>query len=89
MGVHYPTDVVGGFALGTAVVLLLAPLAQLLLTPVVAAVARSPRLGLLVHSRKALTVVAAAPGAVERPGPRNATSRRERPATCLRDGVAR
>ncbi|MFE9558623.1 phosphatase PAP2 family protein [Streptomyces sp. NPDC006692] len=67
MGVHYPTDVVGGFALGTAVVLLLAPLAQLLLTPVVAAVARSPRLGLLVHSRKALTVVASAPGAVERP----------------------
>ncbi|MFE4872840.1 phosphatase PAP2 family protein [Streptomyces sp. NPDC056682] len=67
MGVHYPTDVVGGFALGTAVVLLLAPLAQLLLTPVVAAVARSPRLGLLVHSRKALTVVAAAPGSVERP----------------------
>ncbi|MFI6686327.1 phosphatase PAP2 family protein [Streptomyces sp. NPDC050485] len=67
MGVHYPTDVVGGFALGTAVALLLAPLAQLLLTPVVAAVARSPRLGLLVHSRKALTVVTAAPGAVERP----------------------
>ncbi|MFE4860840.1 phosphatase PAP2 family protein [Streptomyces sp. NPDC056670] len=70
MGVHYPTDVVGGFALGTAVTLLLAPLAQLLLTPVVAAVARSRRLGLLVHSRKALTVVHAAPGgAVERSGP--------------------
>ncbi|MFD7338869.1 phosphatase PAP2 family protein [Streptomyces violascens] len=69
MGVHYPTDVVGGFALGTAVALLLAPLAQMLLTPVVAAVARSPRLGRLVHSRKALTVVpAAAGGAVEYPG---------------------
>ena len=69
MGVHYPTDVVGGFALGTAVALLLAPLAQLLLTPVVAAVARSPRLGRLVHSRKALTVVpAAAGGTVEYPG---------------------
>ncbi|GGU19779.1 phosphatase PAP2 family protein [Streptomyces violascens] len=68
MGVHYPTDVVGGFALGTAVALLLAPLAQMLLTPVVAAVARSPRLGRLVHSRKALTVVpAAAGGAVEYP----------------------
>uniref|UniRef100_A0AAU2V4Y3 Phosphatase PAP2 family protein n=1 Tax=Streptomyces sp. NBC_00003 TaxID=2903608 RepID=A0AAU2V4Y3_9ACTN len=69
MGVHYPTDVVGGFALGTAVALLLAPLAQMLLTPVVAAVARSPRLGRLVHSRKALTVVpAASGGAVEYPG---------------------
>jgi undecaprenyl-diphosphatase len=69
MGVHYPTDVVGGFALGTAVALLLAPLAQMLLTPVVAAVARSPRLGRLVHSRKALTVVpAAAGGAIEYPG---------------------
>ncbi|MFE0188665.1 phosphatase PAP2 family protein [Streptomyces sp. NPDC058989] len=42
MGVHYPTDVVGGFALGTAVALLLAPLAQALLVPLTAAVARSP-----------------------------------------------
>ncbi|QKW28234.1 phosphatase PAP2 family protein [Streptomyces seoulensis] len=38
MGVHYPTDVVGGFALGTAVVLLLSPMAMALLTPVVKAV---------------------------------------------------
>ncbi|RPF34590.1 phosphatase PAP2 family protein [Streptomyces sp. TLI_185] len=38
MGVHYPTDVVGGFALGTAVALLLSPVAMLLLTPVVKAV---------------------------------------------------
>ncbi|MEU8525682.1 MULTISPECIES: phosphatase PAP2 family protein [Streptomyces] len=53
MGVHYPTDVVGGFALGTAVALLLAPLALALLTPVVSAVARSPRVGRLVRSRKA------------------------------------
>ncbi|MFE2286824.1 phosphatase PAP2 family protein [Streptomyces sp. NPDC059443] len=51
MGVHYPTDVIGGFALGTAVVLLLAPLAMALLTPVVRAVARSPRLGVLVRAR--------------------------------------
>ncbi|MFJ5553432.1 phosphatase PAP2 family protein [Streptomyces sp. NPDC093225] len=51
MGVHYPTDVVGGFALGTAVVLLLAPLALALLTPVVRAVARSPRARWLVRSR--------------------------------------
>ncbi|GAA2706780.1 MULTISPECIES: phosphatase PAP2 family protein [Streptomyces] len=33
LGVHYPTDVIGGFALGTAVALLLAPLAMMLLTP--------------------------------------------------------
>ncbi|WP_316744547.1 phosphatase PAP2 family protein [Streptomyces sp. MK7] len=38
MGVHYPTDVVGGFALGTAVALLLSPLAMALLTPVLKAV---------------------------------------------------
>ncbi|MFJ7159343.1 phosphatase PAP2 family protein [Streptomyces sp. NPDC101118] len=53
MGVHYPTDVVGGYALGTAVVLLLAPLAMALLTPVVRAVARSPRTGWIVRSRRA------------------------------------
>ncbi|MGW2471457.1 phosphatase PAP2 family protein [Streptomyces sp. NPDC001665] len=52
MGVHYPTDVVGGFALGTAVALLLAPLAMLLLTPLVATVSRSARLGALVRSRR-------------------------------------
>lgn len=48
MGVHYPTDVVGGLALGTAVALLLAPAAMWLLTPVVRAVAHSPRLGPVV-----------------------------------------
>ncbi|MFD8233585.1 phosphatase PAP2 family protein [Streptomyces sp. NPDC059696] len=51
MGVHYPTDVVGGFALGTAVALLLSPLAMALLTPVVKAVERSPRAGWLVRAR--------------------------------------
>ncbi|GAA2105266.1 hypothetical protein GCM10009801_81510 [Streptomyces albiaxialis] len=35
MGVHYPTDVVGGLALGTAVALLLAPAAMWVLTPAV------------------------------------------------------
>ncbi|MGY0492765.1 phosphatase PAP2 family protein [Streptomyces sp. WG-D5] len=41
MGVHYPTDVIGGFALGTAVALLLSPLASALLTPLARAVGRS------------------------------------------------
>ncbi|MCX4542814.1 phosphatase PAP2 family protein [Streptomyces sp. NBC_01565] len=51
MGVHYPTDVIGGLALGTAVVLLLAPAAMALLTPAVRAVARSPRAGRLVRAK--------------------------------------
>lgn len=51
MGVHYPTDVIGGFALGTAVVLVLAPLSLALLNPVVRAVARAPRLGRLVRAK--------------------------------------
>ncbi|MCW5250678.1 MULTISPECIES: phosphatase PAP2 family protein [unclassified Streptomyces] len=51
MGVHYPTDVVGGFALGTAVALLLSPLAMALLTPLTRAVERSPRVGWLVSAR--------------------------------------
>ncbi|MGW0367113.1 phosphatase PAP2 family protein [Streptomyces sp. NPDC002990] len=50
-GVHYPTDVIGGLALGTAVVLVLAPLAMALLTPLVRAVAGSPRLGRLVRAK--------------------------------------
>ncbi|MFB7919031.1 phosphatase PAP2 family protein [Streptomyces sp. NPDC056061] len=53
MGVHYPTDVIGGFALGTAVALLLAPLAMMLLTPLTGAVSRSERFGRLVRSRRA------------------------------------
>ncbi|MEV7425930.1 phosphatase PAP2 family protein [Streptomyces sp. NPDC091212] len=53
MGVHYPTDVIGGFALGTAVALLLTPLALALLTPLVSVVARTDRLGPLVRSRAA------------------------------------
>ncbi|MFE0604604.1 phosphatase PAP2 family protein [Streptomyces sp. NPDC058892] len=50
MGVNYPTDVIGGLALGTAVVLVLAPLALALLDPVVRAVAGSRRLGRLVRA---------------------------------------
>ncbi|MER6473669.1 phosphatase PAP2 family protein [Streptomyces collinus] len=51
MGVHYPTDVVGGFALGTAVALLLSPLAMALLTPLTKALERSPRAGRLIRAR--------------------------------------
>lgn len=51
MGVHYPTDVIGGFALGTAVALLLSPVAMALLTPVTQAVERSPRAGRIVRRR--------------------------------------
>ncbi|WP_392965699.1 phosphatase PAP2 family protein [Streptomyces sp. LN245] len=51
MGVHYPTDVIGGFALGTAVVLLLSPLATALLTPVMKAVEGAPRAGKLIRAR--------------------------------------
>ncbi|MFD7792990.1 phosphatase PAP2 family protein [Streptomyces sp. NPDC059759] len=51
MGVHYPTDVIGGFALGTAVALLLSPLAMALLTPLMKAVERSPRAGRLIRAR--------------------------------------
>ncbi|MFI1796994.1 phosphatase PAP2 family protein [Streptomyces sp. NPDC020379] len=64
MGVHYPTDVIGGFALGTAVALLLAPLAMMLLTPAVRTLAAS-RAGWLVRAGGAVApVVTAAP---ERP----------------------
>ena len=41
MGVHYPTDVLGGYALGTAVVLLLAPVAAAALAPLCRSLARS------------------------------------------------
>lgn len=41
MGVHYPTDVIGGFALATAVVLLLAPIAMAVLVPLCHALART------------------------------------------------
>ncbi|MEU7061065.1 phosphatase PAP2 family protein [Streptomyces sp. NPDC046197] len=51
MGVHYPTDVIGGFALGTAVALLLSPAAMALLTPVLKAVEGSAWGGWIVRRR--------------------------------------
>ncbi|MER7149491.1 phosphatase PAP2 family protein, partial [Streptomyces lydicus] len=71
MGVHYPTDVVGGFALGTAVALLLAPLAQALLVPLMTAIGRS-KLAWLV---RAPGVAAEPAGAGGRPGPDGEGSR--------------
>ncbi|MEN8654748.1 phosphatase PAP2 family protein [Streptomyces sp. 21So2-11] len=76
MGVHYPTDVIGGFALGTAVVLLLAPLAMMLLTPLVAAISRSQTVGWLVRSKGSVAAAAASAQAAAAgasaavPGPR-------------------
>ncbi|GAA0414371.1 phosphatase PAP2 family protein [Streptomyces luteireticuli] len=60
MGVHYPTDVVGGLALGTAVVLLLAPLAMMGLTPLTLWVGGT-RMGWLVRSRRPVPVALAGP----------------------------
>ncbi|MGW7043886.1 phosphatase PAP2 family protein [Streptomyces avermitilis] len=63
MGVHYPTDVVGGFALGTAVALLLSPLAMAMLTPVTRAVERSSRAGWLIRARGTAPADTLIPGA--------------------------
>jgi undecaprenyl-diphosphatase len=51
LGVHYPTDVIGGFALGTAVALLLSPLAMATLTPLMTAVGCSGQVGWLIRPR--------------------------------------
>lgn len=64
MGVHYPTDVVGGFALGTAVALLLAPLSMALLTPLMAAISRSEKVGWLVRAKGAAASEGAEPEGV-------------------------
>ncbi|MFE0135309.1 phosphatase PAP2 family protein [Streptomyces sp. NPDC059037] len=67
MGVHYPTDVVGGFALGTAVALLLSPLAMALLTPLATTVGRSGRVGRLVWARPAEVPEVARPTSASEP----------------------
>ncbi|MGV4984271.1 phosphatase PAP2 family protein [Streptomyces sp. NPDC001709] len=74
MGVHYPTDVVGGFALGTAVVLLLSPLAMALLTPLMRAVERSARAGWVVRRRS----VSGAGGGALLPAARSSVESEER-----------
>lgn len=54
MGVNYPTDVIGGYALGTATALLLAPLALLGLVPLARALDRG-RTAVLVRAPLRLT----------------------------------
>ncbi|SEM39048.1 phosphatase PAP2 family protein [Streptacidiphilus jiangxiensis] len=61
MGVHYPSDVLGGFALGTATVLLLAPVAMAVLTPFTHALTRTA-LRPLVTAPKAVRSRAARTG---------------------------
>ncbi|MFI0512347.1 phosphatase PAP2 family protein [Streptomyces sp. WSLK1-5] len=63
MGVHYPTDVIGGFALGTAVALLLSPLAMALLTPLLKAVERSSKGAWLIRARGVERGASVIPGA--------------------------
>ncbi|MEV7738985.1 phosphatase PAP2 family protein [Streptomyces sp. NPDC088921] len=63
MGVHYPTDVIGGFALGTAVALLLSPLAMALLTPVMKAVETSSKGAWIVRARGVERGTSVIPGA--------------------------
>ncbi|MDT0485213.1 MULTISPECIES: phosphatase PAP2 family protein [Streptomyces] len=63
MGVHYPTDVIGGFALGTAVTLLLSPLAMALLTPVMKAVEGSSKGAWIVRARGVERGTSVIPGA--------------------------
>lgn len=52
MGVHYPTDVIGGYALATAVVLLLAPIAMAVLVPLCHSLTRT-KLGPLLAAPQA------------------------------------
>ncbi|NEC90928.1 phosphatase PAP2 family protein [Streptomyces sp. SID12501] len=75
MGLHYPTDMVGGFALGTAVVLLLSPLAMALLTPVTRAVEGSSWGGVLIRARGAGAGSGVGAGVV--PGARGAEAEAE------------
>ncbi|MFI9275013.1 phosphatase PAP2 family protein [Kitasatospora sp. NPDC052896] len=51
MGVHYPTDVLGGYALAAAVVLLLAPIAMAVLVPFCHAVTRTAAAPLITAQR--------------------------------------
>jgi undecaprenyl-diphosphatase len=60
LGVHYPTDVVGGFALGAATALLLAPLALALLTAAARTLAAT-RAAVLIHPHRPSRLQASPP----------------------------
>ncbi|MEW2453318.1 phosphatase PAP2 family protein [Streptomyces albus] len=74
MGVHYPTDVVGGLALGTAVALLLAPVAMWALTPLVRKLAGNARIESLLWAGG--TSGAGGGALVDEPAGRTAAPRR-------------
>lgn len=87
MGVHYPTDVIGGLALGTAVSLLLAPAALWALTPLVRAMTRTPRLDSLLWAGPWRDAPArAGNGEKDEPGQSGAAPTRPDPATARRTG---
>lgn len=76
MGVHYPTDIIGGFALGTAATLLLAPIAMAVLVPLTHSLTRTsfaplvlaPRRGRAGRGAAADAVAEAHPGALPERG---------------------
>lgn len=52
VGVHYPTDIIGGYALGTATTLLLAPIAMAVLLPLTHSLTRSAMAPLIRAPRR-------------------------------------
>lgn len=68
VGAHYPTDVIAGILFGAAVVGLLAPLALMILTPVVSGLARTP-LRPLVSTARRVQPRARGAGALIAPAP--------------------
>ncbi|MFC1433547.1 phosphatase PAP2 family protein [Streptacidiphilus sp. N1-3] len=63
MGVHYPTDVIGGFALGTAATLLLAPIAMAVLVPLTHSLARGSLAPIVLAQRRGRSGRGAVPAA--------------------------
>ncbi|MHA6761029.1 hypothetical protein [Streptacidiphilus sp. PAMC 29251] len=70
---HYPTDVIGGFALGTAATLLLAPIAMAVLVPLTHSLARTSFAPVVLAPRRGRTGRGSVPAPVggdhtDRPG---------------------
>ncbi|MEY9962763.1 undecaprenyl-diphosphatase [Streptacidiphilus sp. MAP12-16] len=61
MGVHYPTDVIGGFALGTATTLLMAPIAMAVLVPLTHSMTRTAAASLIRAPRRTRATRATGP----------------------------